>query len=210
MDGIANIFGGNTVRLTIRGRAFTLSTMVLDEYAEREAYIISRRPAPRVCAELPNEKPPKRRVGRQEDELFQNSPHGLGWRLMRALRKHHPEFNTVDRALSLIAGLTPGELAGVNEKLALSEERDTLPDIYMPGSGRADAADTDTRFPWAKLAKSLCERNGWTPDVIGRLTLYQAFVFAGGKCPEDGAFTVEDHALSDFRAWRERKRLAGL
>jgi len=39
--------------------------------------------------------------------------------------------------------------------------------------------------PWAKIFRGLAEKHGWTPDQIGKLTIYQAFVFCGMWCPED-------------------------
>jgi len=40
-------------------------------------------------------------------------------------------------------------------------------------------------IPWATVIRGLCEKYGWTPDDVGRLTMYQAMVMAGLWCPED-------------------------
>lgn len=209
MDGISNVLGLNTVSLTIGARSLTLTTMTLAEYAEREAYILSLRMDRPALPELSNEKPPKRRVSRDEDCLFQNSPRGLGWRMMRAVRRFHPEFGTLESAMELLDQAGPGDLATIEHKLSQSEERDILQDIYMPGSGRGGDSEGG-RFPWASLARNLATKYGWTTATISQLTLYQALMHSGGKCYEDGQFNLDDQEMPDFLAWQARRELAGL
>jgi phage shock protein PspC (stress-responsive transcriptional regulator) len=44
---------------------------------------------------------------------------------------------------------------------------------------------TRRTMPWAPIFRGLAERYGWSPDVIAGLTMYQALMYCGFRCPED-------------------------
>ncbi len=41
-------------------------------------------------------------------------------------------------------------------------------------------------IPWGRVLKDLALANAWPPDVVGRLTWYQAAIYAGARTPDDG------------------------
>jgi len=53
------------------------------------------------------------------------------------------------------------------------------------------------------LIRVLSEKYHYTPQQIGDLTPYQAFILCGAYCPEDGRLRLnEDQA----KIWKKRKR----
>lgn len=62
-----------------------------------------------------------------DDARFDASLHGVGWRLWRALRGHHPEIASVQAALDLLNELGTARFQEVIRKLEHTEERDLLP-----------------------------------------------------------------------------------
>ncbi len=178
MEGISNILGEGETKITIGGKAYTLSAQNLDDLAEREAYILSLKPNPLEVLEtlpplpLPPEipVPPDAKEGpqaaqeyskvlaryqsekRQHDQLvvqrarmedrawkmatgpkfvsfeedvaFDNSQHGLGYRFWRLLRNHHPEIDSIQKAINLI--MLNGNLEQVVEVIDQAEEKDLV------------------------------------------------------------------------------------
>lgn len=186
-EGLANIAGKRKPQLTINGRVYTLSPMVLGEYAERENYILSRKPSPFEALEkLPPvvERPKAIRkepgesdseyanrrheynqqlekherqtrlreeltkrafkeamqpqfVSFEEDNAFDNSLHGIAWKLWRALRDNHPEIDGVQAALDLLEEAGDEALKDITDKLDKSEEKDLLGNSDGPTTGQA-------------------------------------------------------------------------
>lgn len=180
MDGIHNVAGGRSNKITIAGKEYTLTPMTLDQYAERERYILSLKPHPlSVIESAPAPPPPPqvpvppdanctpqersayglalqrhaserqqyesamqvrqqfmamlrdeclkpRVVSLSEDAAFDQSLHGIGYRLWRSLRGHHPEINSVQAALLLLEKAGSSRLQEVRSKLDESEEKDIL------------------------------------------------------------------------------------
>jgi hypothetical protein len=158
MDGIANVAGVRTVPLKIGEKVYTLTPMVLSEYGEREAYILSLRPDPwerlktipenlpewsrekvlqQIMDDVNREARMPQIVTMAEETRFDQSLHGIGWRLMRSLRKHHPEIDTVEKALALIEQAGSDRLAEIDAKLSLSEEKDLLGKSTSPAQAPA-------------------------------------------------------------------------
>lgn len=187
-EGLANIAGARKPQLTIDGKVYTLKPMVLGEYAEREAYILSRKPSPFEALEkmppVPDRPKPiikgkdetdgeyaSRRheytkeleqherqsklrdeltkrafkeamqpqfVSIEEDNAFDNSLHGIAWKLWRALRDNHPEINGVQAALDLLEKAGDDKLLDITEKLDKSEEKDILGNSNGPTTGPAE------------------------------------------------------------------------
>lgn len=181
MDGISNIAGERTTTLEHQGKIYTLTAMGLSQYAERENYILSRKPNPfdqisglpvlpdspavpvppdagctatereaykekltayfeakrrhddAVMTRLRFEEAIRKEAGLprfatfDDDARFDASLHGVGWRLWRALRNHHPEIDSVQAALDLLGDLGPSRFQEVIRKLERTEERDILP-----------------------------------------------------------------------------------
>lgn len=184
-EGLANIAGARKPTLTINGRVYTLKPMVLGEYAEREAYILSRKPSPFEALEklppIPERPQPVIRgsgesheayatrrheytkaveqhehqkrlrdeltkiafqqamqpqfVSIEEDNAFDNSLHGIAWKLWRALRDNHPEIDGVQAALDLLEEAGDEALKDITEKLDQSEEKDLLGNSDGPNQG---------------------------------------------------------------------------
>lgn len=163
MDGIANVAGLRTVPLKIGGKTYTLAPMILAEYAERENYILSLRPDPwerlktipenlpawakdailkQITDDINRESRMPRVVTMEEEARFDASLHGIGWRLMRALRGNHPEIDTVDKALALIEEAGSDRLSEIDTKLSLSEEKDILGKSTSPALETAAGSDS--------------------------------------------------------------------
>lgn len=79
-------------------------------------------------------------VTMEEDSLFDNSVHGLGWRLYRGLRAHHPEIDSVQAALDLIEQI--GDLRAVRTAVQQAEEKDLLGNSDGPADGPAKAGES--------------------------------------------------------------------
>jgi len=108
-DGLHNLIGEKTTTITVDGTEYTLSTAVMADHAEKEAYIHSLRPSlMQLLSQIPSTLSPRaaqamqevafRVAGRsqfvtQDEEIeFDSSPHGIAWRLWRSLRDYHEEF----------------------------------------------------------------------------------------------------------------------
>lgn len=190
MDGLVNVAGKRTVTFELNGKTYTMTPKVLDEYAERERYILNLKPHPLTLLDQLTPLPPpptmpippdnltdiaalkkhrdeiaryqqdklnhdaaiNRRekleqslrkeamrpqvVSFEDDQLFDQSLHGIAFKLWRALRDHHPEIDSVQAALSLLEQIGDQRLVEINSKLDLAEEKDTLGNSN--GSGRAE------------------------------------------------------------------------
>lgn len=52
-------------------------------------------------------------------------------------------------------------------------------------------------IPWARLLTDLALANAWPPDVVGRLTWYQAAMYGRGRTPDDGPQRIsKEEAIS--------------
>lgn len=108
-DGIAHIGPPRVIKLTIDGKEYSFTTIILAEHAEKEAYILSLRPdALQALATLPATAPKHVQslvadaamkaaqrpafVTRDEEAQFDESLHGMAWRIWRSLRENHTEF----------------------------------------------------------------------------------------------------------------------
>lgn len=198
MDGIRNIAGRRTARLTVNGKAYTVEPQVLAEYAERESYILALKPHPLdviehlpplpAAPQVPDPPDPQagaegakayapklaafqrakavydhhvatrarlesrawseamrpRIVTVEDEQHFDSSLHGIAWRLWRAVRKHHPEINSVQAALDLIESAGTPALPNIVEALEQAEEKDILGNSASPtdqvGDQPADAS----------------------------------------------------------------------
>lgn len=110
MDGVSNLIGRKTFTRTFGGKTYTFWSMrVLQDHAEKEAFILSLRPSLwDIIRSLPADVPKETRhrlesqaveraskaqiVSRLEELEFDNSINGLAYTLWRCLRDHHPEF----------------------------------------------------------------------------------------------------------------------
>lgn len=220
MDGIQNLLG-RTIFLEVAGKRFTLSAMTLRECAEREGIIVSMKADPReLLRHVPNSWTTRdrehasqvacqqadtlfRRASADDIDAFETSYVGMAWSLMRALRKHHPDQATPEGTTWIFRSAGKSGLGSIVRALWLSEERDLLNKVFMPGSRTEEA----TRIPWASLFRGLSDRYGWTWEQIGQMTMYSALVALGGKCPEDGRFSVDDEDYPAFQKFQERRQL---
>lgn len=108
-DGIAHIGPPRVIKLTIDGKEYSFTTIILAEHAEKEAYILSLRPdALQALSTLPATAPKHVQslvadaamkaaqrpafVTRDEEAQFDESLHGMAWRIWRSLRENHVEF----------------------------------------------------------------------------------------------------------------------
>lgn len=149
MDGIANITGMRTIPLKIGGKLYSLAPMILEGYAEREAYILSHRPNPLdLIKSLPADTPEELKAKLIENALsrvwtaqfatseevlaFDRSLHGMVWNLARALRKHHPEEATFERAFALTNLTNREEVDALVRAINGVYERDLLPNSTSP------------------------------------------------------------------------------
>lgn len=139
MDGLHNIAGDRTTTLTVGGKTYTLTTQILRDYAEREAYILEHRDNPFALLDyVPDSRKDEafdrawkeaklaKFVPLEEEKLFDSSMRGIGWRLWRALRDHHPEIDSVQAALDLIERAGNEMFGTIVDKLDGSEEKDIL------------------------------------------------------------------------------------
>lgn len=224
MDGLMNVLGLRTIPLRIGSADYRLAPMTLAEHAERETLVVSLKTDPRslligvqnwpasadrqpVIDKANDQADTFRRASSEDVAKFDSSFCGVSWRLARALRKHHPDEATSANALSLIQRAGSAGWEAILRALLLSEERDLLAKIYLPGSGGARDAGDCGRIPWANLLRSLSEKFGWTWDTISEMTLYSALAANGGICPEDGQFLIDDKDHADFQAWAIRRKL---
>ena len=158
MDGISNLVGRKTITRTLGGKRYTFSLIVLDEYAEKEAYILSLRPNPfEIFTKINTAGLPPRLVsamedkaieaagkpaivGRKDEQEFDGSIRGLAYTLWRSLRDNSKEFgllgNDQDAEYTSPAGAkySMGPDAGIEVALKLiekvgSEEHGKLLDI---------------------------------------------------------------------------------
>lgn len=93
------------------------------EKAQHDAALSTR---VRLEESLRKEAMAPRFVSFDDETKFDNSLHGIGWRLWRALRANHPEIDSVQAALNLIHDLGTHRFAEVVAKLDLSDEKDLL------------------------------------------------------------------------------------
>lgn len=144
-DGIQNLVGTKKITREFNGKSYSFSVRVLDDHAEKEAYILALKPNPfTILDKLPPETSARTReivearavaeamrpafVSRREEAEFDNSLHGLAWGLWRALRDNHEEFGLLpDGKTSAFVnpagkayGITPAE--GVQKLLELIED----------------------------------------------------------------------------------------
>ena len=108
-DGLHNLIGEKTTKIKVGETEYTLSTAVMADHAEKEAYIHSLRPAlMSLLSRIPTTLSPravqsmqetafklagKSQFVTQDEEIeFDSSPHGIAWRLWRSLRDYHEEF----------------------------------------------------------------------------------------------------------------------
>lgn len=108
-DGLRNLIGEKTVTLEVGDKVYTMSTAVMADHAEKEAYIHSLRPSlMSLLSQIPSTLSPRATQSMQEtafklagksqfvtqdEEIeFDSSPHGIAWRLWRSLRDYHAEF----------------------------------------------------------------------------------------------------------------------
>lgn len=164
MDGISHLAGERIAKLTLAGREYTLTTQTLEEYSEREQYILSLKPDPmallsRIPASLDLEQRQKLEdrifrdaqrpqvVSIEDEAAFDNSIRGQGWRLWRALRKHHPEIDSVDKAIQLMEQAGAEALEETKRKLDRSEEKDLLGNSPASGTKTPDKTQGQTTAP---------------------------------------------------------------
>jgi hypothetical protein len=82
-------------------------------------------------------------VSIEDEQHFDQSLHGIAWRLYRALRRHHPEVNGVQAALDLIERAGNSKLGQIVAAVDQAEERDILGNSDPPtgvGASEADAS----------------------------------------------------------------------
>lgn len=108
-DGIAHIGPPRVLKLTIDGKEYSFTTIILAEHAEKESYILSLRPDPLQALSTLSASAPKHVqalvadaamkaaqrpafVTRDEEAQFDESLHGMAWRIWRSLRENHAEF----------------------------------------------------------------------------------------------------------------------
>lgn len=158
MDGISNIAGTRTASLRVGDKTYTLAPKVLAEYGERERYILSLCPSPfEALGKLPADFPADARarlerlaleaatkpqfIALDEDAAFDQSLHGIAWRLWRALRTNHPEIDGVQAALDLIEAAGQQRLAEIADKLDGAEEKDALKNSAGPALRKENRAE---------------------------------------------------------------------
>lgn len=79
-------------------------------------------------------------ISLEEMSRFELSLHGIGYRLWRALRMHHPEIDSVQAALDLLDEHGTNNLSSVLDALDQSEEKDILGNSGPPTTGGDMAA----------------------------------------------------------------------
>lgn len=78
----------------------------------------------------------------EDETAFDNSLHGIAWRLWIALRDHHPEIDSVQAAINLIERTGSKNIASIIDALSQSEERDLQGNSSAPMSGSLGASST--------------------------------------------------------------------
>ncbi len=111
-DGLDKMVGERTATVKLDGRTYRLSTAVLADHAEKESHIHSLRPSlGELLGQIPAGMDSRVMTGLQESMLkvasrpafvtqeeeqsFDESLHGVAWRLWRAMRDHHEEFGLI-------------------------------------------------------------------------------------------------------------------
>ena len=83
----------------------------------------------------------------EEEQQFDNSLHGIAWRLYRSLRRNHPEIDGVQAALDLIERAGNSNLAHIVETLDHAEERDIVGNSGAPTEPGASDQDASHGLP---------------------------------------------------------------
>lgn len=86
-------------------------------------------------------------VSFEDENKFDNSMHGIAWKLWRALRQDHPEIASVQHALDLIEQAGTEALGEINARLDEAEESALLKN--SAGPDRATAAAVASNSPGA-------------------------------------------------------------
>jgi hypothetical protein len=130
MHGISSVAGARTFQWDAGFRVFTLSPPRLWDFAEKEAYILLRRPA------IIGSSKTAYHVGVDEEAAFDQSTRGILFRLWQSIRNHHTEYQVDDaeEALRVMADVieqaveSRGKLAFADllRILFKAEEKDIL------------------------------------------------------------------------------------
>ena len=164
MDGISHLAGERVTKLKLGDREYTLTTQTLAEYSEREQYILSLKPDPlALLSRIPGDIPAELRsqlqerawreaslprvVSMEDEAAFDGSLRGMGWRLWRALRKHHPEIDSVDKAVDLIEEAGAEAVDAARRAIDRAEEKDLLGNSQPSGSKAPDKTQDQTQTP---------------------------------------------------------------
>ena len=83
----------------------------------------------------------------EEEQQFDNSLHGIAWRLYRSLRRNHPEIDGVQAALDLIERAGNQKLGQIVATLDQAEERDILGNSAAPTEAGANDPDASPGPP---------------------------------------------------------------
>ena len=167
-DGLRNISGRRIIDVEIEGRTYQFSPMGMQQYAEKESYMLARKGNPLdLLSNVPDgitetlkgrivdtavrvaSRPMFVRVDEEAD--FDNSLHGMGWRLWRSLRDTESDFGKLESgekavwtsaegngygvsptqgvqlAIDLLMRIGEEAKAKIWQAIEQSEERDVLP-----------------------------------------------------------------------------------
>lgn len=86
-------------------------------------------------------------VSLADDQAFDQSLHGIGFRLWKALERDHPEINSVQAALDLIEAHGLSHMADITQSLDVAEEKDILGNSIAAGPGPAAESPGATSTP---------------------------------------------------------------
>lgn len=206
MDGLSNLIGGRERTIVIGGEEFTLTVDTLGRLAQRERWLLNRRPGLLdVLKRLPPNLPPavlEQMLGDFEREAkfghfvdgstwleFEHSLRGLTVMFWLATQVHHGL--TLETAARLVGhAIVDGGEADLRDALADVSERSIL-QIFDSDEDADSADDPDPgdgrrrrRNPWAKLVERLVDDKSLTLTEIAELTQFRALFLLGLPVPE--------------------------
>ena len=196
-DGIHNLTGEQSfpIRDLLTGpdgetQNYTFTVATLDDYGEKEAYILSLRPDPwQVLTAVPAGTHPSVRTimqeavqallakpqfaTRKEESDFNGSTHGMAWEFWRSLRDNHEEFGKPDGKTSVTyrapngKEYTIGPSGGIRAALRFIQRNQQHQHAFKDISRRINESGQLGNSPGPAKSEPGSETTGGTPSPDG-------------------------------------------
>lgn len=156
MHNLQNVAGADS-SIDIDGKTYRLEAIGLGAFAEAERYVVENRGNPikrvaahlRDCGDLLDEdtkqtllKHAVTQVGKQSEQAtdeeistFLDTYNGKAFFFWLAIRKHHPEFKSINATRELMETMKPGDLKELSDKLSTISGLDALSAVSKNSPG---------------------------------------------------------------------------